>query len=158
VQVQRYVVALVTLWTSPKHVCTSTLYPPRLLTTFLHVIDPSWISSTTAAAKATTTHTIYRACARTAGDDEFLLIRFQVVCLLTGLFAIVLVRKQKAAAASLFDQRRLKSRSEHNLSPPAASTSSNGGAVEMTSNVAIRKEESKALMSSSSDTEGLDVV
>jgi hypothetical protein len=106
---------------------------------------------------------MYQACARTAGDDEFLLVRFQVVCLLTGLIAVMLVRRQKAAAASLFDQRRLnlqKNRSEHNIPPAnATSTSNNSGAVEMSSNVAtIRNEESKALMSSSPDNDGLDVV
>jgi hypothetical protein len=142
-------------------------YPPRyvtqLLTTFTLCIDTSWISSTSAAAKATT-HTMYQACARTAGDDEFLLVRFQVVCLLTGLIAVMLVRRQKAAAASLFDQRRLnlqKNRSEHNIPPAnATSTSNNSGAVEMSSNVAtsIRNEETKALISSSSDNDGLDVV
>lgn len=51
--------------------------------------------------------TIYTSCPRTKADDEFLLVRFQVFCLLFGSLACISSRRQKSASASLFDQRKL---------------------------------------------------
>jgi hypothetical protein len=48
----------------------------------------------------------------TAADDEFLLVRFQVFCILLGAFAVVSVKKQKIVSASLFDQRKLQAEQE----------------------------------------------
>jgi len=50
---------------------------------------------------------VYKSCARTPEDERFSMMRFQVFCLLAGAAAFVSVKQQKAAAASLFDQRKL---------------------------------------------------
>lgn len=50
---------------------------------------------------------VYRSCKRTSSDDEFLMIRLQVFCLLIGVTAFASSRKQKQLNASLFDQRSL---------------------------------------------------
>jgi hypothetical protein len=62
--------------------------------------------------KETGTRTNYESCKRTAADEEFLLVRLQVFCLLLGAFAVVSVRKQKIVSASLFDQRKLQAEQE----------------------------------------------
>ncbi|GKY91194.1 hypothetical protein MPSEU_000092100 [Mayamaea pseudoterrestris] len=54
--------------------------------------------------------TKYVSCNRTKTDDEFLMVRFQVLCLLFGSLACLSSRKQKSASASLFDQRKMSSR------------------------------------------------
>jgi hypothetical protein len=58
------------------------------------------------------TRTKFESCKRTAADDEFLLVRFQVFCILLGAFAVVSVRKQKRLSATLFDQRKLQAEQE----------------------------------------------
>lgn len=92
-------------------------------------------------------------------DEVFLLVRFQVFCFLTGTFAFMSVRKQKAAAASLFDQRKLNLQAKRRTTcEPAHNMPTNG--VEMTSLATTstnrQSEESRALLSS--DNDGLDVV
>ena len=52
----------------------------------------------------------YRSCARTKADEEYLMIRLQVFCLLLGVVSFASVRKQKAVTASLFDQRKIQQR------------------------------------------------
>lgn len=54
--------------------------------------------------------TVSQTCKRTEDDEEFLLIRLQMICVLMGGFAMISVRKQKAASASLFDQRKRQGR------------------------------------------------
>lgn len=88
-------------------------------------------------------------------------MRFQVFCFLTGAIAFLSVRKQKAAAASLFDQRKLNLQKRRSNDQMQTSSAISSGNVEMTSTQAaaiIRMEETKALVSSSSDTDGLDIV
>jgi hypothetical protein len=51
---------------------------------------------------------IYQSCKRTVDEEEFLMVRFQLFCLLTGTIAFVSIRRQKAANASLFDQRIMR--------------------------------------------------
>ena len=114
---------------------------------------------------AAPSRTVNHRCRRTVADEEFLLVRFQVFCLLTGTIAFVSVRKQKAAAASLFDQRKLnlqKRRTADSVPIIGGSGGTGGGtSVEMTAtnttSASYREEETRALMSSS-DTDGLDVV
>jgi hypothetical protein len=105
--------------------------------------------SENADVDALPSRTVYRSCKRTVEDEEFLLVRFQVFCFLTGTIAFMSVRKQKAAAASLFDQRKL------NLQKRRSDAMTNGG-MEMTATSTTRQEETKALMSS--DQDGLDIV
>lgn len=59
------------------------------------------------------TATVYSSCQRTRADDEFLLVRFQVLCILFGSWACLSSRKQKSASASLFDQRKIAKGSEN---------------------------------------------
>lgn len=54
----------------------------------------------------------YESCKRTAADEEFLLVRFQVFCILLGTFAVVSVRKQKIVSANLFDKRKYQAEEE----------------------------------------------
>jgi hypothetical protein len=49
---------------------------------------------------------VYEPCRRTEADEEFLMVRMQVFCLLIGALAFLSVRRQKAASANLFDQRK----------------------------------------------------
>lgn len=49
-----------------------------------------------------------QSCKRTKSDEEFLVVRLQVFCLLIGVLSLVAARKQKAASASLFDQRKIQ--------------------------------------------------
>jgi hypothetical protein len=58
------------------------------------------------------TRTKYESCKRTAADDEFLLVRFQVFCVLLGAFAVISVRKQKIVSANLFDKRKYQAEEE----------------------------------------------
>uniref|UniRef100_A0A7S1ZI32 Uncharacterized protein n=1 Tax=Ditylum brightwellii TaxID=49249 RepID=A0A7S1ZI32_9STRA len=51
-------------------------------------------------------HDIYKSCSRTASDEQFLLIRMQLLCVTLGCIALMNVRKQKMKNSSLFDQRR----------------------------------------------------
>ena len=53
---------------------------------------------------------VYESCNRTTAEDEFLLIRLEMLCLVLGSIAVLQVRKQKLLTASLFDQRRRESR------------------------------------------------
>lgn len=54
-------------------------------------------------------HKIHQSCRRTSSDEGFLVVQLQVFCLLLGVLACVSARKQKAASASLFDQRKARS-------------------------------------------------
>ena len=49
---------------------------------------------------------MYRSCARTKWDEEYLMVRLQVFCLLLGVLSIASLKKQKVATATLFDQRK----------------------------------------------------
>jgi len=99
--------------------------------------------------------TIYQSCARTPEDERFSMMRFQVFCLLAAVAALFSVKQQKAAAASLFDQRKLNLQKKRR-------TSDNPLDVEMTSianmraaqqhhqqenSNTMRQEESKSLLS-----------
>ena len=85
------------------------------------------------------------------------MMRFQVFCLLAGLVALASVKQQKAAAASLFDQRKLNIQKKRR-------TSNNPLDIELTNTVAfrgqenrsnaVRQEESKSLLADDS----LDIV
>lgn len=50
----------------------------------------------------------FRACKRTVADEEFLMMRMQVICFLFGSISLIAVRRQKGTAATLFDQRKAK--------------------------------------------------
>ena len=80
--------------------------------------------------------TVYQSCARTPDDERFSMMRFQVFCLLAGLVALASVKQQKAAAASLFDQRKLNIQKKRR-------TSNNPLDIELTSTVAMRGQENK---------------
>ena len=41
-------------------------------------------------------------------DDQLLVLRMQIICLVLGAMSISSVRRQKTLSASLFDQRRLR--------------------------------------------------
>jgi len=87
-------------------------------------------------------HTVFQSCDRTADDDEFSVMRFQIVCLLAGVAALVSVKQQKASVASLFDQRKLNLRKKRR-------TSDNPNDVEMTSLMTRQQqqqEETKSLL------------
>jgi hypothetical protein len=58
------------------------------------------------------TRTKYESCKRTSADEEFLLVRFQVFCILLGAFAVISVRKQKIISANLFDKRKYQAEEE----------------------------------------------
>lgn len=64
---------------------------------------------------------MYRSCSRTEADEEFLLIRLQVFCLLMGSFAFLMVRRQKVSSANLFDQRKNYGGRGHGITKPLAS-------------------------------------
>lgn len=49
---------------------------------------------------------VFRSCQRTAEDEEFRLLRFQLFCFMGAIASFWQVRKQKAVSASLFDQRK----------------------------------------------------
>jgi hypothetical protein len=53
---------------------------------------------------------MYRSCARTKWDEEYLMVRLQVFCLLLGVLSIVSLKKQKVSTATLFDQRKSQGR------------------------------------------------
>jgi len=48
----------------------------------------------------------FRSCVRTATDEEFLVIRLQVMCFLLGSISLFMVRRQKRSTTTLFDQRK----------------------------------------------------
>lgn len=50
----------------------------------------------------------YRPCRFTDTDEQFRMLRMQMICLLTGVWFLRNVRRQKVASASLFDQRRMR--------------------------------------------------
>jgi Jumping translocation breakpoint protein (JTB) len=56
---------------------------------------------------AASSNIYYESCQRTMVEEEFLMVRFQVLLLLMGLIAVASVRKQRMAHATLFDQRKL---------------------------------------------------
>jgi len=56
----------------------------------------------------------YRPCRYTDSDEQFRMLRMQVICLLTGVWFLRNVRRQKVASASLFDQRRMRIQSSAN--------------------------------------------
>ena len=137
-----------------------------------HVVPSDSDEAADATSHSSSSRTVYRSCPRTVNDEEFLMVRFQVFCFLTGAIAFMSVRKQKAAAASLFDQRKLNLQKRRSSDQMATTTTSSstiiGGNVEMTSMTQtssaasasmIRQEETKALLVSSSDNDGgLDIV
>ena len=103
-------------------------------------------------------HTIFLSCDRTEEDEQFAVMRFQVLCLLAGAVAFVSVRQQKQSAASLFDQRRLNLQKKRR-------TSDNPHDVEMTSMLRQQQqqqqqqEETKSLLRTESNVENpLDIV
>lgn len=49
---------------------------------------------------------IFQSCARTASDEEFLMIQVQLLCVLIGLLSVLSARVEKKKSASLFDLRR----------------------------------------------------
>jgi len=57
----------------------------------------------------------YRSCKRTVADEEWLVFRMQLFCLLLGLISTYAARMQKRAHATLFDQRKMK-KNRQNLS------------------------------------------
>lgn len=98
-------------------------------------------------------HTImYQVCQRTKADEEFLMIRLQVFCLVLGVLSLLSVRKQKSNASSLFDQRMRTPKANGaigiELSGTASKTRHEGTLSRMTS----REEEKMPL------TQHLDVV
>jgi hypothetical protein len=58
-------------------------------------------------SSAASSNIYYESCQRTMVEEEFLMVRFQVLLLLMGLIAVASVRKQRMAHATLFDQRKL---------------------------------------------------
>lgn len=56
--------------------------------------------------KSLSTEVRYQSCNRTTADDEFLMVRMQVLCVLIGSFAFATVRRQRQNSATLFDQRK----------------------------------------------------
>jgi hypothetical protein len=68
---------------------------------FLHLTQPSLDNEIGKRTK-------YQSCKRTRAEEEFRVVRLQVLCLLLGAVAVVSVRKQKMVSASLFDQRKLQ--------------------------------------------------
>ena len=54
--------------------------------------------------------TVYRSCKRTVQDEETLMTRFQMLCVLVALISLTSTRRQKRVSASLFDQRRRSKR------------------------------------------------
>lgn len=58
----------------------------------------------------------YRECRFTETDEQFRLLRMQMICLFVGVWAMRNVRKQKVASASLFDQRRMRLQSANGSS------------------------------------------
>ena len=101
--------------------------------------------------------TIYLSCARTPDDERFSMMRFQLFCLLAGMVALASVKQQKAAAASLFDQRKLniqKKRRSSDNPMDIELTSTAGLRAQENNNCAMRPEESKSLLTADS----LDIV
>jgi len=52
----------------------------------------------------------YRPCQYTESDEQYRMLWMQIICLLVGFLAIRNVRRQKVVSASLFDQRRMRSK------------------------------------------------
>jgi hypothetical protein len=73
-----------------------------------------WLTGNTSATEAAAEQRkVYRSCARTKWDDEFLMVRLQLFCLLLGAWSFASLKKQKMATASLFDQRKQKRGGSH---------------------------------------------
>lgn len=87
----------------------------------------------TVAAGTGTVGTIFmnRSCKRTKEDDEFLMVRFQVFCVLIGTAAFVSARKQKYVGASLFEQRKLASAAAAEKNKRRSSVHSSTNEIEM---------------------------
>ncbi|KAG7351727.1 cytidylyltransferase-like protein [Nitzschia inconspicua] len=49
---------------------------------------------------------VMRSCKYTEADEDFAMVRLQMLCFLVGSIAVMSVRKQKRLSASLFDQRK----------------------------------------------------
>jgi hypothetical protein len=57
---------------------------------------------------------VFKPCKRTVEDDEFLMMRMQIICFLFGSISLFAVRKLKSTTATLFDQRKAAKRgSQH---------------------------------------------
>jgi hypothetical protein len=82
--------------------------------------------------------TVYQSCKRTVEDEQFLMLQWQVLWLLTGVFAFASVRKQKILNASLFDQRKdrrkKRSTSDHGVELAPKSRIGNEETIPLTSN------------------------
>ncbi|KAL9184403.1 hypothetical protein ACHAXT_002489 [Thalassiosira profunda] len=50
----------------------------------------------------------YRPCQYTEADEQYRMLRMQMICLLIGVWAMRNVRRQRVVSASLFDQRRMR--------------------------------------------------
>ncbi|KAL3791117.1 hypothetical protein ACHAW5_004535 [Stephanodiscus triporus] len=50
----------------------------------------------------------YRSCRYTDGDEQFRMLRMQILCLLFGIWSFRNVRRLKVVSASLFDLRRMR--------------------------------------------------
>jgi hypothetical protein len=109
---------------------------------------PSHIISFSGAQAAVSR--IYESCRRTKEDEEFLLVRLQVIWLLIGAFALISVRRQKRMNATLFDQRKIASQQvKQKLDRP----SSLPGHIEM-----VSREETQPLTTSVDGSSSLEVV
>lgn len=62
------------------------------------------------------TRFMYKSCSRTDAEEQFLMIRLQVICFFMGAMSIMSVRRQKSVTASLFDQRKRRASTEIALS------------------------------------------
>lgn len=60
---------------------------------------------------------VFKSCKRTVEDDEFLMMRLQVICFLLGSVSLFAVRKLKSTTATLFDQRKAAKRGSQYDSP-----------------------------------------
>ncbi|CAB9525604.1 expressed unknown protein [Seminavis robusta] len=97
--------------------------------------DAGLPTTTTIATTSTTTTSVsasvgvgplYRSCLRTKSDEEFLMVRLQVIWVVLGTAAFVLSRKQKSLSASLFDQRKLASQQAQAQQQQQSTTSTPG--------------------------------
>mmetsp|Transcript_21072 Transcript_21072/g.34876 ORF Transcript_21072/g.34876 Transcript_21072/m.34876 type:complete len:198 (+) Transcript_21072:89-682(+) len=58
---------------------------------------------------------LFKPCKRTVEDDEFLMMRLQVICFLFGSMSLFAVRKLKNTTSTLFDQRKAAKRGSQTL-------------------------------------------
>lgn len=75
--------------------------------------------------KQARTHSEYRECRYTNADEQFRMLRMQMICLLVGLLAMRYVRRQRVASASLFDQRRMRIQNSNNTKNGSGNSNNN---------------------------------